>query len=596
MKKKYQNGFLIFGLVVLAIMVSQLDFKEVWDGIQRAGYWFLAVVLLWAVLYIFNTSAWWIIIKAPTNLPQPGEASTAATSPQSGEESGAPTAPQQGEVSAAATSPQSGGERGVSFSFLWLYKITVSGFALNYATPGGLMGGEPYRIMSLSPYIGTERATSSVLLYVMTHIFSHFWFWLLSCVLYVITQPMDWAMGILLTVIAAFCLTAIWFFLKGYKKGIAVSGMRILSHIPFLKRWAKRFFETHAEQLATIDKQIAALHGQNPKTFFAAVFLELSCRVVSALEIFFILLVIMPSANYLQCILILAFTSLFANMLFFIPLQLGGREGGFLLSAKGLAIGAREGIFVALLVRLREIIWTAIGLLLIKIDKKAPQSSPEGDTKAAPRGGMEGANPSGAVEGATLILLFSICCTSCQALHRGDLLFHLPESSNHITEVTSHFSPLTVQGDLQSPPDHVAIFLGGDSVLEAIPEKGVVVSKLSDIMQREPGQYVVGKAKKANAERSIANARRFIGRPYDSIYSSTTEAIYCSELVQQSYVDKQGKLLFAPIAMSFHDNSGHITKYWQDFYGSRGLAVPEGQPGSNPSDLMKKVKIKKHKR
>ena len=341
MKKKYQNGFLLFGLIVLAIMVSQLDFKEVWDGIQRAGYWFLAVVLLWAVLYIFNTSAWWIIIKSggKTASPPPNEV-----------------------VFWGGTS--------ASFSFLWLYKITVSGFALNYATPGGLMGGEPYRIMSLSPYIGTERATSSVLLYVMTHIFSHFWFWLLSCVLYIFTQHVDVFMGILLAAVATFCLTAIWFFLKGYKKGIAVSGMRILSHIPLLKRWAKRFFESHAEQLATIDKQIAALHGQNPRTFFAAVLLELSCRVVSALEIFFILLVIMPSANYLQCILILAFTSLFANMLFFIPLQLGGREGGFLLSAKGLAIGAREGIFVALLVRLREIIWTAIGLLLIKIEKK----------------------------------------------------------------------------------------------------------------------------------------------------------------------------------------------------------------------------------
>ena len=329
MKKKYQNGFLIFGLVVLAIMVTQLDFREVWDGIQRAGYWFLAVVLLWLVLYCFNTSAWWVIIKAQE---------------------------------------KTGREK--PFSFLWLYKITVSGFALNYATPGGLMGGEPYRIMSLSPYIGTERATASVLLYVMTHIFSHFWFWLLSCLLYVITQPMNVPMGLLLAGVAAFCLTAIWFFLKGYKKGIAVSGMRILSHIPFVKKWARRFFDSHAEQLATIDRQIAALHGQNPRTFFAAVFLELSCRVVSAMEIFFILLVIMPTANYLQCILILAFTSLFANMLFFIPLQLGGREGGFLLSAKGLAIGAREGIFVALLVRLREIIWTAIGLLLIKIEKK----------------------------------------------------------------------------------------------------------------------------------------------------------------------------------------------------------------------------------
>lgn len=351
MKKKYQNGFLIFGLVVLALMVSQLDFKEVWEGIQRAGYWFLAVVLLWAFLYIFNTGAWWVIIKSGASISSP-EGETKASAGKTDE---APSAAVEGER---------------SFSFLWLYKITVSGFALNYATPGGLMGGEPYRIMSLSPYIGTERATSSVLLYVMTHIFSHFWFWLLSCVLYVLTQPMNVPMALLLASVALFCFTAIWFFLKGYKRGIAVSGMRILSHVPFVKKWAKRFFENHAEQLATIDHQIAALHGQNPKTFFTAVLLELSCRVVSALEIFFILLVIMPSANYLQCILILAFTSLFANMLFFIPLQLGGREGGFLLSAKGLSIGAREGIFVALLVRLRELIWTAIGLLLIKLEKR----------------------------------------------------------------------------------------------------------------------------------------------------------------------------------------------------------------------------------
>ena len=183
-----------------------------------------------------------------------------------------------------------------------------------------------------------------------------------------------------------------------------------------------------------------------------------------------------------------------------------------------------------------------------------------------------------------ILLMLSVCCSACESLHRGDLLFHLPATDNHITEVT------------QGTADHVAIFLGGDSVLEAIPGKGVIVSRLNTVLQRESGSYLQGIVKNRDTERSIANARRFIGRPYDSIFSNTTEAIYCSELVQQSYVDKQGKQLFAPIAMSFHDNSGHITKYWQDFYGSRGLAVPEGQPGSNPSDLMKKVKIKKQKR
>ena len=183
-----------------------------------------------------------------------------------------------------------------------------------------------------------------------------------------------------------------------------------------------------------------------------------------------------------------------------------------------------------------------------------------------------------------ILMMLSACYTACQTPHRGDLLFHLPATSNHITDVT------------QGTADHVAIVLGGDSVLEAIPGKGVVVSSLSNVLQREGGSYVKGTVKNIDAERSISNARRFIGRPYDSVFSSTTEAIYCSELVQQSYVDKQGKLLFQPIAMSFHDSTGHITSYWQDFYGSRGLTVPEGQPGSNPSNLMSQTKTKRLKR
>ena len=330
MNKKFQNFFFIFGMVVLCIMVYNLDFADAWQKIQHAGYWFFAVVILWAFLYLFNTTAWYTIIRSQTQ-----------------------------DV-----------EERKKVSFLWLYKVTVSGFALNYATPGGLMGGEPYRIMELTPKIGAERATSSVVLYAMTHIFSHFWFWLISIFLYILTQSVNLLMGIMLAVIFIFCTSAIWFFLTGYKKGLAVRMMNLVRHIPVVKRWAEPFVANHKEELDRIDTQIASLHNQNPRTFITVVLLELSCRICSALEIFFILLVLFPAVNYFDCILILAFTSLFANMLFFIPLQLGGREGGFLMSVKGLGLSLKAGIFVALLVRIRELIWTAIGLLLIKLDRK----------------------------------------------------------------------------------------------------------------------------------------------------------------------------------------------------------------------------------
>ena len=64
MKKIYQNAFFAFGIVVLIIMVTQLDFAEVWSGLKHAGYWFFAVLALWVFLYLFNNSAWYLIINA----------------------------------------------------------------------------------------------------------------------------------------------------------------------------------------------------------------------------------------------------------------------------------------------------------------------------------------------------------------------------------------------------------------------------------------------------------------------------------------------------------------------------------------------------
>lgn len=340
--KKLDNIFFCVGIVAFAIMAMQLNLQEVIDGVKRAGYWFPAVVFLWALLYIINTASWGIIIKS--------------------------------------LSPTS------TLKKLWLYKVTVAGFALNYATPGGLMGGEAYRISQLTPRIGIEKASSSVILYVMTHIFSHFWFWLVSAVLYIIREIItyktlpheDWTpsltgragVGLLVGAIIIFCLSAIWLFLKGYRNGIVNTLVRILSHIPWLKKKSAGFIETNREKFDNIDLQISTLHSKNRTTFFLAVFLEFMCRVLSSFEIMFILLIITPDITFLDSMLILAFTSLFANALFFIPLQLGGREGGFMLSVSGLSISASAGVFVALIARLRELFWTGLGLLLIKIGKR----------------------------------------------------------------------------------------------------------------------------------------------------------------------------------------------------------------------------------
>lgn len=351
MSRKARNIFFIFGLVAIIVMILtfKVSFVEMWHHIQHAGYWIFAILGMWIPLYFMNTLAWRIIIRG----------------------SGECTIP------------------------LWkLLKVTISGFALNYATPGGLMGGEPYKIMELSAYIGRERATSSVLLFAMMHIFAHFWYWITAVILYFIFIPLDFQMSVLLPCMALFSLAGIYLFLRGYKNGMVVKVIRFVSRIPGCRNWGRRFLQSHQDELRNIDTQIAQLHNQNKHSFYGSFAIEYIGRLLQSFEIFFMLRLVgiqgsMPQL-FMYSLIILSFTSFLANLLFFMPLQLGGREGGFAMSTAEMKMAGVNGtlltlkeamttaVFISIICRVRELVWTAIGLLLMKLgtnDRRQPPPS-----------------------------------------------------------------------------------------------------------------------------------------------------------------------------------------------------------------------------
>lgn len=332
MKSKFRNVFFLLGALAIVVMLFSfdMDYKELWANIRRAGYWFFAVVGIWVVIYFFNTLSWFYLIR--------------------------------------------NGERPAPVSFWRVYKLSISGFALNYATPFGLMGGEPYRIMELTPYLGTSRATSSVILYVMMHIFSHICFWFASIFLYIIMYRVTFAVGVMLTIVGVFCLLAIYFFMKGYRNGMVVKTFRVLRRLPFVKGWATRFYASKQETLHKIDAQIAELHRRRKSTFYMSFMFEFCARILTGLEIFFIMKILTPDVNFFNCILIMAFTSLFSNLFFFSPMQLGAREGGFALAVSGLSLSGAFGVYASLITRVRELIWITIGVALMKIGNKKPSS------------------------------------------------------------------------------------------------------------------------------------------------------------------------------------------------------------------------------
>lgn len=148
---------------------------------------------------------------------------------------------------------------------------------------------------------------------------------------------------------------------------MALKTLRLLTHLPFIKKWAQNFLEKQRENLERIDCQIAELHTQKRSTFYTAFGFEFTSRVLTSLEIYFILKIMMPEVNFLDCVMIMAFTSLFSNLFFFSPMQLGAREGGFALAVGGLAIPTAIGVYTGIISRVREIVWISIGVILMKI-------------------------------------------------------------------------------------------------------------------------------------------------------------------------------------------------------------------------------------
>ena len=197
-----------------------------------------------------------------------------------------------------------------------------------------------------------------------------------------------------------------------------------------------------------------------------------------------------------------------------------------------------------------------------------------------------------------LCLLLSLLLFSCAygqrplkhigQLREADLIFHIAAQGNAITEVTASAEGYAI--------DHVAVFFRQDGkpmVVEA-DERGTVVSPLDSLLKNGES-FVAGRVRgQLDKERSVANALQYLGRPYDYLYLADNEEIYCSELVQLSFVDKQGRPVFSMKPMNFRNADGQIPRHWTALYARHGMEVPQGELGTNPADMArhKRVRLK----
>ncbi len=195
-------------------------------------------------------------------------------------------------------------------------------------------------------------------------------------------------------------------------------------------------------------------------------------------------------------------------------------------------------------------------------------------------------------------LLFSLGLVSPQQLVRqGDFLFQQLQCGplcEAIEEATFGYKHYRIS--------HVGIVVdsaGEKYVLEAYGS--VRLTPLDDFLRRSVDSKGMPKVLVARLRRpyqsmlpqAIEYGMSLVGKPYDTVFSLSNDAYYCSELVYFMFRHAFGSDFFHVYPMNFYSLAdGHMPQVWVEYFGQMGMSVPQDSLGCNPADYSRSRYLK----
>jgi uncharacterized protein (TIRG00374 family) len=322
-------GFFLFGLAGFVYLVLHFGVDQIAANIRQAGWSLCYVVLVWLVVYLLNASAWTLTL----------------------------------------------GAGGGKIPFLRLFILTVSGFAINYVTPFVALGGEPYRVKALSPLLGTQQSISAVILYRMVHLLGHMLVLLSGIVVALAVLPLPVTLVALLAFAGLLICCVIVLTVLGHRYGFFTRVQSWLAKTPLLRRLAG-LLGKYESQLVEMDRRITAPYHHARPRLVLAVALESLSRICMGIEVYFIVRGIGIEISLPEALFLYIVYSIIINLLFFIPLNFGAREGGLALGMGSLALPPLLGVYMGVVMRIREFFWIMLGLLFILLSGHPKKASP----------------------------------------------------------------------------------------------------------------------------------------------------------------------------------------------------------------------------
>ena len=257
------------------------------------------------------------------------------------------------------------GRQGSEVSFLRLCAIRTAGEVVNMTTPIAYVGGEPLKAYLLKRQgVSMVEGMASVVTAKTTMTIAQVAFILVGITLGVSIlgaqgAPENERASVLALWVSAVLLlfgTAVLVVVQRY--GVFTGLLRLLRrfqlHIGFL--------EVRESQLLALDRAILDFYARDRRRFLLSLGVYFFGWLVEALEVYVIISCLGLSVTLPAAVSIGALSVFIKGGTFFIPGSVGAQEGGNLLLLLAFGYTDLNGITFALLRRLRELVWIAIGL------------------------------------------------------------------------------------------------------------------------------------------------------------------------------------------------------------------------------------------
>jgi uncharacterized protein (TIRG00374 family) len=294
--------------------LSRVGLVRVWEGVEGLGAWAPLVLLPYFGVYVIDCLAW------------------------------------------AQTLPNG------KVPFLTLFRFRWAGEAVNYVLPTAYVGGEAVKVCLLRGHgmSGADGAVSAIVSKTAQTIAQLAFVLVASIVLFTRAQDRpDLRLGVGLVGLCG--LTAVAALLWVQNRGVFRITLAVLRRL----RWRCNRLEQWRSKLLQLDETIVGFYRSQPRRFYASTGLYLCGWLLDTVEIYVVANLLGFPLAWPQALIVEAFTGVAKALGTWIPGSLGVQESGIVLAGAAAGLPPTLSATYALIRRFREILYAAVGLILL---------------------------------------------------------------------------------------------------------------------------------------------------------------------------------------------------------------------------------------